>query len=70
MLVNVKCALLSIDFDDATFVCRKSVSNPTRSFTMESQFRGLQWYKYNIIAFHFLGTHLPAGLFWSQNQFF
>jgi len=34
MLVNVKCALLSIGFDDATFVCRKSVSNPTRSLTI------------------------------------
>jgi hypothetical protein len=53
MLVNVECALLSIGFDDGYFVCRKSVSNPTRSFTMESQFRGLQRYKYNTIAFHF-----------------
>jgi len=34
MLVNVKCPLLSIGFDDATFVCRKSVSNPTRSLTI------------------------------------
>ena len=53
MLVNVKCALLSIGFDDATFVCRKSVSNPTRSLTIWRVnfvvFNGI-----NIISLHFI----------------
>jgi hypothetical protein len=71
MLVNAECALtFELVLTMTTFGFRKSVSDATRSFIMESQFHGLLWYKYKGIPLHFIFGHLLAGLFWTQNLFF